>query len=112
MNRLVRERKTIELMIEIYCSDKHATKRGLCEDCNILLQYANQKLDKCLYGETKTTCAKCPIHCYKPKMRQTVREVMRYSGPKMAYKHPILAFRHLLDGRNKAKRAKRNLIQD
>ncbi len=91
-------------MIGIYCSDKHNIVSGLCEECNNLLFYANQKLDNCSYGETKTTCAKCPIHCYKPEMRQTERKVMRYSGPKMAYKHPILAVRHLFDGRKKPQR--------
>ncbi len=112
MSRLTRERKTIEMMIKIYCSDKHNTTQGLCKDCNNLLIYANQKLDKCPYGETKTTCAKCPIHCYKNDMRQRVRDVMGYSGPKMAYKHPILAFRHILDGRKKPKRTKKNKSLD
>jgi hypothetical protein len=31
-------------------------------------------------------------------MREAVREVMRYAGPRMALRHPILAFLHLLDG--------------
>ena len=108
MDRLTRERKTIEIMVGIYCSGKHAMKNQLCEDCTSLIEYANQKIDKCPYNETKPTCAKCPVHCYKSDMRNLVREVMRYSGPRMTYKHPILAFQHLLDGFKKPKRDKKS----
>ncbi len=41
-------------------------------------------------------CSKCPIHCYKPKMREHIREVMRYSGPRMIFYHPIIAIKHML----------------
>ena len=101
--RIARERKTIGLMIQIFCNDKHNTKDNLCEECNELKSYSNIRLDKCPYGVNKTTCNKCPIHCYKPEMRERVREVMRYSGPKMSYKHPILAFHHITDGLRKPK---------
>ena len=42
------------------------------------------------------------MHCYKPDMRQKVRQVMRYAGPRMMLRHPILAVRHMLDGKRKA----------
>jgi hypothetical protein len=32
-------------------------------------------------------------------MRENIRKVMRYAGPRMIYHHPIMALRHLLDGR-------------
>ena len=44
----------------------------------------------------KTTCARCSVHCYNPKMRRGIRVVMRYSGPRMFFYHPVMAFRHLL----------------
>jgi hypothetical protein len=31
-------------------------------------------------------------------MRRRVREVMRYAGPRMLFVHPVLGFRHMLDG--------------
>ena len=49
------------------------------------------------YGEGKPTCAKCPIHCYKRVQREQAREIMRYAGPRMTYRHPWLALTHLLD---------------
>jgi predicted amidophosphoribosyltransferase len=99
--RIKREDRTITAMVRIYCHDHHQTGGDLCDDCDALLDYARQRLDKCPFQENKTTCANCPIHCYKPAMRERVREVMRYAGPRMMYRHPILAFYHLLDGRRK-----------
>ncbi len=94
-----REYKTIEAMIGLSCRERHGTNEGeLCPACQELLAYAKARLDKCLYRENKPTCAKCPIHCYKPAMRERIREVMRYAGPCMLRRHPVLAIRHLLDG--------------
>jgi hypothetical protein len=70
----------------------------LCDDCEGLLAYARVRLDRCRYGAAKPTCANCTTHCYKPVMRERVREVMRYSGPRMLRRHPLLAARHLVDG--------------
>ena len=53
------------------------------------------------FHEGKTTCANCPAHCYKPEMREKIRKVMRYAGPRMIYRHPILALLHIIDGRRK-----------
>jgi hypothetical protein len=39
-------------------------------------------------------------------MRDRVKEVMRFSGPRMLLRHPILAIRHLLDGRRERGEAK------
>ena len=95
--KLDREKKTIAAMVGIFCRDHHrAARKPLCPECNILLDYAKERLDKCPFGESKGACSKCKIHCYKPNMRRQVTEVMRYSGPKMLKKHPLLAIDHLL----------------
>ncbi len=97
--RLSRERKTIEAMVRLYCRDRHETKEDLCGACGELLEYARLRLEHCPFQEGKTTCAKCPVHCYRPEMRERVREVMRYAGPRMLSRHPVLALTHLLDSR-------------
>lgn len=105
-----REARTIEAMVTIYCHDKHGTRGdSLCPSCQGLLSYAGLRLEKCPYQEHKTTCVKCPTHCYKPDRREEVRQVMRYAGPRMMWKHPYLAIMHLLvDGRReKPTRAQR-----
>jgi hypothetical protein len=96
-NRLERERRTIAAMIEIYCRGRHRQAKGLCAECEQLLAYATGRIDKCPFRENKPACAKCAIHCYKPEMRQKVREVMRYSGPRMLWTHPILSLMHYMD---------------
>lgn len=101
--RIDREKKTLGAMVAIYCRGLHGAAKGrsggLCDDCRVLLDYAQRRLDACPFGESKTTCAKCPIHCYSPKMKEKARAVMRYAGPKMLLRHPILALRHWLDSR-------------
>ncbi len=84
-------------MIGIYCQEHHGTHDGLCETCQDLHTYAMQRIDKCPFGVDKPTCAKCPIHCYKPEMRERVRQVMRYAGPRMLLRHPILTVGHYWD---------------
>jgi hypothetical protein len=100
--RLRRERRTIQLLHQVYCHDHHATPSGqLCPDCQALFDYAEQRLDHCPFQEKKSTCAQCTVHCYKPQMRARIREVMRYAGPRLLLRHPILTIRHLLDDRRK-----------
>ncbi len=89
-------------MVGIYCHDRHGATGELCGECRQLLDYAQARLDRCPFQEDKTTCANCPVHCYKPEMRERIRSVMRYAGPRMLYRHPVLAVLHLLvDGRRK-----------
>ena len=97
MAKLERERKTIAAMIRIFCNDHHGTAgHRFCPECSNLLDYAEDRLEKCPFGEKKGACSKCRIHCYKGDMRKQVTEVMRYSGPRMLRKHPLLAIDHLL----------------
>jgi hypothetical protein len=32
-------------------------------------------------------------------MREQIRAVMRYAGPRMLYRHPIMTLQHMIDGR-------------
>ncbi len=100
-HRIVRENKTVAAMLQIYCRGQHEAHDGLCSECVALLDYARERLAKCPFQEGKTTCANCAIHCYKRDMRERVRAVMRYAGPRMLSRHPILALLHLLDGLRK-----------
>lgn len=95
--RLAREKKTVAKMIEIFCRGHHQTSDGLCPECADLQSYALCRLDRCPFGEKKSACNDCPIHCYRPEMRQRIRDVMRYAGPRMLLRHPVLAIRHQLD---------------
>lgn len=87
-------------MMHIWCKDHHqrnTAEYGLCLECYNLLAYAGQRLLKCPYGEDKPACTKCPIHCYKREKKEQVRAVMRYSGPRMLWRHPVQALLHMVD---------------
>lgn len=99
--RMKRERQTVEYMIDIYCRDHRHTSEELCDECRELAEYARFRLKNCPFQENKTTCGNCPIHCYKPNMRQKICEVMRYAGPRMIRYHPLLAVGHMIDGLRK-----------
>ena len=104
--RIAREIDTIAAMLRIYCADHHPNdahgRLGLCADCDGLLEYARKRLALCPYGADKPTCVNCQIHCYGRRPREAVREVMRYAGPRMLMRHPLLAIAHLVDGRRAA----------
>lgn len=101
---IARERLTMARMVGIYCAAHHdGTHDDLCNECGKFLDYAEVRLDKCPYGNDKPTCANCPIHCYKPEQRARAREIMRYAGPRMLIRHPLLTIAHKLDGLRRAR---------
>ncbi|MWN05837.1 nitrous oxide-stimulated promoter family protein [Gilliamella sp. Pas-s95] len=94
--KIQQEKATVSAMIYLYCNQNHHTSRHqLCNECNDLLQYAMQRLTMCRFGEAKTTCERCPKHCYRKDYKQKIKQVMRYAGPRMIIYHPVMAFRHL-----------------
>lgn len=91
-----KEKEMVTKMIELYCRKKHHCD-GLCEDCLDLKQYAYKRLSLCRFGEEKTACSNCSVHCYKPDYRQKMKAVMRFSGPWMLLYHPVYSVKHLLN---------------
>jgi hypothetical protein len=93
---IVLDRRTVTAMVRLYCGQQHRPARGtLCAACGSLLEYASARLEKCPFSDEKTTCRECPVHCYRPVERDLMKTVMRYSGPRMLWRHPLLAVRHL-----------------
>lgn len=93
---LRREARMIVSMIGLYCQHEHGSAQNhLCEGCLELAKYAVKRLSCCPFGEEKPVCAKCKVHCYKPQFRQEIAKVMRFSGPRIITKHPILSLEHL-----------------
>ena len=91
-----REKKIVGLMIGLYCRNQHGSK-ALCPECATLEAYAKQRIDHCPFMQTKTFCSSCKVHCYKPDMREKIRLVMRFAGPRMIFYHPIMAIRHIIE---------------
>ena len=95
MSRLAWEKRTVCHMIELWCRKNHGGKE-LCSECRELRDYSLSRLDHCKFGNAKTKCHKCPVHCYRPDMRDRIRTVMRFSGPRMLLYHPLEALRYLV----------------
>ncbi|MDP2401194.1 MAG: nitrous oxide-stimulated promoter family protein [Actinomycetota bacterium] len=76
----------------------------VCEECADLLRYAEDRRARCP-KDPKPFCSHCDTHCYRPAMREQMREVMKYSGPRSIVRgHAIDSIRHLVESR-KGKRA-------
>jgi len=101
------EKLLVSEMIALYCRKQHGTPKGsLCPECQQLHDYALARIDRCPFMETKTFCSACKVHCYKPEMREKIRAVMRFSGPRMLLYHPILAIWHLICSMREKRKAK------
>ena len=95
MSRITWEKRTVRHMIGLWCRKNHGGKE-LCNECRELLDYSLARLEHCRFGNAKTKCHKCPVHCYRPDMRDKIRAVMRFSGPRMLLHHPLEALRYLV----------------
>ncbi|MBE0418159.1 MAG: nitrous oxide-stimulated promoter family protein [Coriobacteriia bacterium] len=75
----------------------------VCDECAGLLRYAEKRRAYCP-KDPKPFCSYCDTHCYSGEMREFMRDVMRYSGPRSVTRgHAMDSMRHLIEGR----RAKR-----
>jgi hypothetical protein len=90
-----REITTVRKMIHIFCEKKHKSiDYHLCSECQTLLNYSQNRLEHCQFQEDKPTCRKCTVHCYNPTMREQIKQVMRFSGPRIVLSAPIIWLKH------------------
>jgi len=79
-DQIEKEFATLYKFIEVYCCRNHGSEKGaLCPECSDLLAYGKQRLESCPY-DPKPKCKDCETHCYRPRYRQRIKEIMRYSG--------------------------------
>lgn len=101
MARAAREKKTVRAMVLMYCRAHGHGEKPPCEECGAIIEYASARIDGCPFIQDKPTCLSCSVHCYEESKRERIRTIMRYSGPRMVYRHPVLAVRHMVDGSKK-----------
>ncbi len=79
----------------------------VCDECAELLRYAERRRAYCP-KDPKPFCSYCDTHCYKPDMRERMREVMRYAGPR-SWRHgyAIEGVRHVIAGKRFRKQMER-----
>lgn len=96
--RIEREKQTIQKMLRLY-EQNHPQADKEPEHYQDLFIYASKRLDRCAFGEEKPACKHCPIHCYQPARREEMKQIMRWAGHRMLFRHPILTILHLIDDR-------------
>lgn len=123
-----REQEIVSQMIALYCKGNHSAhrsaplreqgdemrqvpegaalweRRDLCPECAELEAYAHARSERCPFMEEKTFCSNCTVHCYRPEMRERIRTVMRYAGPRMLFHHPVMAIRHMIESQRERQR--------
>lgn len=91
-----REKHTIAFMIQLYCRHRlHQAEPS--EEYRSLIDYCHHRLDHCRWQDEKPACKRCPCHCYAPAQRERVRQIMRWTGPRMILYAPLEVLRHLLN---------------
>lgn len=92
-----KEHKTLDAMVRIYCQGMHGTGGSLCDECSSVVEYAKKKVDRCRWGLHKPACSQCSTHCFTSDMRLRIHDIMRYAGPRMSARHPLLTLFHVLN---------------
>ncbi len=83
----------------------------VCTECADLLRYAEKRRAFCP-KDPKPFCSYCDTHCYSPEMRERMREVMRYAGPRsILHGHAIDGVKHLIEGRKARAAAARSAAE-
>ena len=104
-----KESYIVDEMIALYCHKNHHGKKDeLCSDCKELMEYCHYRLSLCPFKENKTFCNNCKIHCYNKEHRERIRKVMRFSGPRMLFHHPVLAMKHVIETKKEKRRLEKN----
>ena len=86
----------VPVIVEVKASPDH--RRGeLCRDCVALTDYVETRIGRCPFMATKTFCSQCRVHCYAPAQRAAIKDVMRYAGPRMLLRHPVMTIHHGID---------------
>jgi len=111
---LNRDLRTLARFIQVYCRHQHIGRRkrvahlkthdlhaitgsrlALCGECEKLLAHAFVKRSHCPFSP-KPACKHCPKHCYHPKYRAAIREVMKFSGTHLLLTGRLDYLLHLL----------------
>ena len=88
------EKDMLSKMISLYCRKKHRPVREvLCNDCSEIMGYSHERCDSCPHIAAKTSCKRCKTPCYRPDMREKIRTIMSWAGPRIILHHPIAVIR-------------------
>lgn len=99
--KIDKEKDIVKIMVMMYSKGHDKIPYEKNEELKKLYAYCQARLERCPYKEKKSFCSNCKIHCYEKNKRQQIKAVMKYSGPRMLFKHPILLIKHSMQRRSK-----------
>lgn len=94
--KINKEKDIVKTMIAMYSKGHDKVPFDENKEMQNLYAYCQLKLSKCPFKDKKKFCSNCTIHCYEITRRNQIKKVMKYSGPRMIFKHPILLIKHCL----------------
>jgi predicted amidophosphoribosyltransferase len=89
--RIDRERHALTAQLHIYCRARHGAGQKLCSACADRQHYIAERMERCELRAAKPTCTTCAFRCYAPPQQVKLRAILRYAGPRLLRKHPLLA---------------------
>ncbi len=80
-------------MIQQYCRRLH---RGavICEECQSLVNYIEQKIALCRSGKQKSACLQCTNTCLSDAQRLKLKHVMTWSVDRVGWKEPTMMIKY------------------
>lgn len=93
--RRVTEKAVFREMTLLFCRAQHRHDT-ICPECDALVRYAWQRIDACRFGDAKSFCSACTVHCFSPDRRAQTKLVMRFAGPRMLFHRPLMFIRHMI----------------
>lgn len=79
----------------------------LREDTYLILAQSTMRTERCRHIAYKTFCHHCPATCYSERLLPAVRDIMRYSGPRMFLYFPVTSIRFLRNVQKNYRRQKK-----
>lgn len=88
----------MEAIGRIYCKGNHKDVThdggGMCAECRNAIEATLARAQSCPLGHTGN-CQDCAIKCQRGEAQTTIRRIMRYAAPRMAFRHPVMTLGYL-----------------
>lgn len=93
-----RDLKTLEAIGRIFCNAHHPDadrdEAGLCPACRNTIDATFARTATCP-NHQRSNCEDCAVKCQRGDAQARIKEIMRYSAPRMLFRHPLMTLEYL-----------------